>query len=857
VAMYTEEMLGLSIITRIRAYAQGRLRILGLRWNHGTRAVGDLRSECQRAGAVVKDTRLDFLRFAGLMDRGPVESIALTYHSHLFDQGALLVESGGIPGCPESLTDLQIEDCREGASDIMNFMMELHRCRMEHDGQQMPVETSNNNNQRFAMKEILMAAGMMGRDCANPVTPKYTVTLLQKLFGPKEASPAPPAERDIVDQIDEIINEDTATEKSPPRVTAPEIPVDPYSHCVRARFFMKTPSMRGLECKNITCTIGSQFIRDLHTTDHLRPDHPIYDKISLGEAGSRSAMRTGPQDLRRDSNRLFWHLDALADWPGIEAQMAEADFIPCIKRTGYMTAGSQDWIKGDLQPETEARSKSPKRGEKSKVAANSSLLLKPFTALHFGNTNGAVLIVHCNFDGANYQGRLVPNVIKALLADAEILVVQFDMDTLMERLCAGGIPMNNWVDARNLALAAYPQPHIEDCKNMRDGRPFVATQLDAPSRFFIVQARENKARKGRVTASRRGPPEPTLPIGCPDYRTEVPGEPMYSEKERKQRTDYWDSVPNDLDIPLDLACDNFARTGNVWSPRMLLFVFNDHSVTNALLFRMAHRMAELHHISMAADALRFIHYALLKYKNVYSLKRSPNPTEAKLRQGGKVEWMVTNSVKLRDPYKATPFFQTNGVSDHTSTKIIANFIGVRLRRFAIDAMGLSMGFREGLEAINGGKLTEVSVSKLLDDRFARGKMSPHCCECCGSEDHLQKDCKITDARCIYPRCGEQGHILNVCPALMARCPLCQRLGHRQVHCTTVPYMILSNDFKAGAAFHRMGLFATERLTAIMYKEPDDKSKFVVLPKVNYENKTHVSFWDRFRLSVLPYDLPYC
>jgi hypothetical protein len=55
----------------------------------------------------------------------------------------------------------------------------------------------------------------------------------------------------------------------------------------------------------------------------------------------------------------------------------------------------------------------------------------------------------------------------------------------------------------------------------------------------------------------------------------------------------------------------------------------------------------------------------------------------------------------------------------------------------------------------------------------------------------------------------------------------------------------------------MGLFATERLTAIMYKEPDDKSKFVVLPKVNYENKTHVSFWDRFRLSVLPYDLPYC
>jgi hypothetical protein len=41
----------------------------------------------------------------------------------------------------------------------------------------------------------------------------------------------------------------------------------------------------------------------------------------------------------------------------------------------------------------------------------------------------------------------------------------------------------------------------------------------------------------------------------------------------------------------------------------------------------------------------------------------------------------------------------------------------------------------------------------------------------------------------------------------------------------------------------------------MYKEDEDK--FAVLPKVDYENKTYMTFWDRFRLSVLPYDLPYC
>jgi hypothetical protein len=88
-----------------------------------------------------------------------------------------------------------------------------------------------------------------------------------------------------------------------------------------------------------------------------------------------------------------------------------------------------------------------------------------------------VFIAHCNFDGQNYQGWEVPSEIKELLADKEIIIVQFDMDALMERLCAGGIPMVNWVDARNLALYAYPQPHLDNWKNMRDGRQFVTIKL--------------------------------------------------------------------------------------------------------------------------------------------------------------------------------------------------------------------------------------------------------------------------------------------------------------------------------------------------------------------------------------------
>jgi hypothetical protein len=84
-AMFTEELLMLSLINRIRLYVAGRVRLLGSRRNHGTRMTNDLRSDSERAGVVIQDIHLDFMRLAGLMDRGAVESIALTYHLHLFD----------------------------------------------------------------------------------------------------------------------------------------------------------------------------------------------------------------------------------------------------------------------------------------------------------------------------------------------------------------------------------------------------------------------------------------------------------------------------------------------------------------------------------------------------------------------------------------------------------------------------------------------------------------------------------------------------------------------------------------------------------------------------------------------------
>jgi hypothetical protein len=272
---------------------------------------------------------------------------------------------------------------------------------------------------------------------------------------------------------------------------------------------------------------------------------------------------------------------------------------------------------------------------------------------------------------------------------------------------------------------------------------------------------------------------------------------------------------------------------------------------------MCYRMALLHHVNMEADAIRFAHYVLLSMKNITAIKRSPSPSEARLRPGGRRDWMVTNAVVLgHNPYKAHPFFFGQGLNFTTHTKAIGEVMGKRLRRYAIDAMGLTIGFREELESINQGKLTEVDMSKLLLKHLVRDKQSPHRCQFCGAGDHHSRQCTAVDLKCVYPRCGVSGHVLATCPVLIARCPECKRLGHLRVHCTTVPWMVLWNDFRAGAPFHDLGMFATEKIMAKMYLEDGDKNKFVALCKVDYENKVHVPFFDRFKLSVLPYELPY-
>jgi hypothetical protein len=320
----------------------------------------------------------------------------------------------------------------------MKFMMELHRCRMRHHGEAMHVKTSTED--KFTEREILLAAGEMGRDCTNPEPLKYAADLIAQMFGPRP--PAQP-EPSLMDEIDDLIQfDDAMAEPEPP----PTVPVCPGAHCVRVEAFMKNPLVRGPDCHDPTCVFGD-FIEQLTDTDHLRPDHPVNDQLTFAEAGTRSSMRTGPQDLTRRGERVYWHLDALADWHSTRAHMAAADFIPSIKRIGYITVGSADWIRGDLGPEPTTTS--TRKGEKSKV--NVTRPFHPFTTLSFGSPNGALLIVHCNFDGYNYQGRKVPKEIEEILRDPEILMIQFDMVTLKERLDAGDIRYNGWVDARNLA----------------------------------------------------------------------------------------------------------------------------------------------------------------------------------------------------------------------------------------------------------------------------------------------------------------------------------------------------------------------------------------------------------------------
>jgi hypothetical protein len=106
-AIYDEEALMMSIALRIRCYGNGTNWFIGAKADHGPSRVGETRTKAQRIRAVLKSKRADFMRQTGLMSRSDVETVALTFHGHLFDLGATFTDAGGIPGCPGPLMALQ------------------------------------------------------------------------------------------------------------------------------------------------------------------------------------------------------------------------------------------------------------------------------------------------------------------------------------------------------------------------------------------------------------------------------------------------------------------------------------------------------------------------------------------------------------------------------------------------------------------------------------------------------------------------------------------------------------------------------------------------------------------------------
>jgi hypothetical protein len=102
-------MMGFPIMVRITLYI-----------HHGPPVVGDTRPEAVRIARVLRAIRADFMRHMGLWDQGNIEAVALTFHPELFDQGQLLTNSGGIPGCPGPLTGSQREEHLSALKTLWN-----------------------------------------------------------------------------------------------------------------------------------------------------------------------------------------------------------------------------------------------------------------------------------------------------------------------------------------------------------------------------------------------------------------------------------------------------------------------------------------------------------------------------------------------------------------------------------------------------------------------------------------------------------------------------------------------------------------------------------------------------------------
>jgi hypothetical protein len=473
---------------------------------------------------------------------------------------------------------------------------------------------------------------------------------------------------------------------------------------------------------------------------------------------------------------------------------------------------------------------------------------RPFTAVHFGSPSGGYLVVHCNFNGFRYNGHRIPTEILSLLANVDIMVIQFGMELVME--VSRRRSRSNWVEAKNLAMLAYPQPELE-VAHMKSGISFVALMLDAPSGIFSVQTRDRHLKKNRRDGL---PVAASVPIGIPNHRYNESGRALYTEQERQERREYFDSFKDANNIAIDYDVDDFSKTGKSFSTRMYMYIAHAHCIPNALIWRMVHRAAVLHGISLQADAVRFAQYLLLSLREVENFKHATTPSEKGCRPLGNFNWLTTESSRPDTPFIARPFLATPGYNPETHSREIGQLVGKRKHRFAVDPMGLTTGFRRDLENLNGGKMDDVDLDHLILVQFQRQKCRPHRCMRCGSGNHQIHACLTSPdtIRCIYPRCLSEDHVLAVCPKVIQRCTTCQKLGHsRDDH--DILYPALINDFLAAAPFHGLAIFTCERLSVAMSKQDGE---FVVLPTVDFSNDKYFSENDRRKLSTLTYDIPY-